>query len=339
MSDRHTSFSQKNMFFLLIFFILCNSLQASETVPSKLKINIIGQNNGKGLEVDLNILTEVIEYHGHTVQKITEEVDNPLPADINIFIQHINSFQLSWAKFNFFIPNPEWYTQDVLLLNKIDLILCRTRQCEKIFKSLGHTTCYIGFTSYDCYLPKYNKNYSHFVHLSGSSNLKGTGEVFYFWKGKLHLPLLTVVKFFSPYVSKQPNLQWIPYCLPIDELRILQNQCGVHLCPSKAEGFGHYIMEAMSTGAVVVTTNAPPMNEHIRDPRCLVNYVKSEQTYLGISYSIDPMHFEQQIEKIAALPAGELAAIGAQNRETYLKKKHEFYKIMGDLLALYSYYR
>lgn len=39
----------------------------------------------------------------------------------------------------------------------------------------------------------------------------------------------------------------------------------VHVCPSSREGFGHYINEARSVGALVVTIAAGPMNELVQD--------------------------------------------------------------------------
>ncbi|EQD67759.1 glycosyltransferase, partial [mine drainage metagenome] len=43
-------------------------------------------------------------------------------------------------------------------------------------------------------------------------------------------------------------------------LQRLQNAHWFHLCPSETEGYGHYLVEAMGIGAVVLTTDAAPMN-------------------------------------------------------------------------------
>lgn len=328
----------KNYFFILylILFISRPLISQEQKTIIPLKINVISSLNGKGLEADQKILAEALEQLGCSVKKINFEELQKNQADINIFFEKLVSEKFSWAKINWFIPNPEWYTQDIKLLNKINLILCKTHESQKIFQKLNKPTYYLGFTSLDCLQSDIKKNYSHFFHLAGESLQKGTPLVQNIWLRCHELPLLTVVKYPSDFIPKQSNLEWISCRLKVDKLRLFQNQCGVHLCPSTVEGFGHYIMEAMSTGAVVITTNAPPMNEFIQDSRCLVSYLTATTCQLGTCYYIDPIHLEDRIRAINCLPVTELEAIGTHNRKIYLKKTQEFYEKLKELVWLFS---
>lgn len=328
--------------FLLIFFAFSQSYIFSFSDDLKLshkilKINLIYESNGKGLEAHGKILEEAIQKLGHEVKVIDIRETKRCPADINIFLHIIVSEKLSWAKCNWFIPFPDFFNQDLKFLNKIDLILCSTYETEKIFKKFHKSTYYLGFTSHDCYQPLINKDFLHFLHLAGSSHLKGTTSILQIWQSHPLFPLLTIVRFPSDFVSQQPNLQWIPYRLPVEQVTLLQNQCGIHLCPSEVEGYGHYIMEGMSACAVVLTTNAPPMNEFIQDPRCLVPYSHSAPHALGTCYFVDPVQLENKIASLINLPSAELAAIGLQNRAIYLQKKKEFHDKLDELLGLFSF--
>jgi glycosyltransferase involved in cell wall biosynthesis len=297
-----------------------------------LKVNVISCKNGKGLETDQDVLAEAIEKLGHTVNTISFEDDLWDFADINIFFQVLIPEKFYYAQLNWFIPNPEWYTHDIQLLEQIDLVLCRTKETERIFQKLKKKTHYLGFTSPDCYQEETVKNYTHFFHLAGESLQKGTIAVQKMWIAGPDLPLLTVVKYPSDFISQQANLQWIPFHIPVKPLRQFQNHCGIHLCPSETEGFGHYIVEGMSTAAVIVTTNAPPMNEIIKDPRCLVPYTHTESKCLATNYYVDPVQLEKKIHQLMSLPPEELRSIGLKNRAIYLHRKKEFYAKLEELL-------
>ena len=88
------------------------------------------------------------------------------------------------------------------------------------------------------------------------------------------LPPLTVVAW-GPLLERierrWPEREWpsnvtiVRQKMPLPELRRLMATTGIHVCPSACEGFGHSINEARSLGAVVVTTDAPPMNELVTD--------------------------------------------------------------------------
>jgi glycosyltransferase involved in cell wall biosynthesis len=299
---------------------------------SQLKINIITQSNGKGLSTDQKVLKEALEQLDCivTILDISEAKWNR--AHINIFIQALAYEKFPMAQQNWFIPNPEWYEQPISFLDHIDLILCRTREVERIFREMNKQIYYLGFKSPDCYREEIPKNYRHFLHLAGGSQLKGTKTIRNIWFNRPTFPLLTVIDFLTPFTSISPHLEWFSIRIPEDKLRNLQNQCGIHLCPSQTEGFGHYIMEAMSACAVVVTTDAPPMNEFIKDPRCLVSYIKTSPINLATSYEVDPKQLESKIEYLLSLPNQELEAISEQNRSIYLQKQQEFYERLEELI-------
>eukprot|EP00697_Spironema_sp_BW2_P000372 gnl/Spiro4/10468_TR5607_c0_g1_i1.p3 gnl/Spiro4/10468_TR5607_c0_g1~~gnl/Spiro4/10468_TR5607_c0_g1_i1.p3 ORF type:complete len:292 (+),score=-43.54 gnl/Spiro4/10468_TR5607_c0_g1_i1:3332-4207(+) len=255
-----------------------------------LQINVFTDNNGGGTEVDGNVVASALREMGHVVYKkhydpFVKAKDNEkgCKVDINIFIQAIKSDCLKLATKNWFIPNAEIGMFGVKELRSMDLILCRTHDAERIFKQLGMPTFYLGFTGNDCFLPGVEKNFLQCLHLAGKSPFKGTPFVINAWKDQALMPrLVGVITPTNAHASlcisskslESNNFEWTRGRLSENELRNLQNSCGVHLCPSIAEGYGHYIVEAMSVGAVVLTTDAPPMNEFITDKRCLIPYTK-----------------------------------------------------------------
>ena len=91
-------------------------------------------------------------------------------------------------------------------------------------------------------------------------------------------------------------------------------------------------MEAMSKGAVVVTTDGPPMNEFITDKRCLVDYNNTRQQNLATNYYVDPNQLESIVKELFKLPEKELRKIGQTNRKAYLKRKKEFQKNLDTLM-------
>lgn len=325
-----------NFFYNFIFF--CLSFLSSLPLvadPASLKINLITHVNiGKGLDTDVNVLRSALDDLGCAVTVLDFHDTNWSRAHINIFLQKLIPEKFPMAMQNWMIPNPEWYQEPLALLDRLDLILCRTREVERIFNNLKKPTYFLGFTSPDCYKEGIKKNYRRLLHLAGGSEMKGSDSIKNIWYASPNLPLLTVVKFLSPYESKKPNFLSISERLPEEKVRYLQNRCGIHLCPSETEGFGHYIMEAMSTGAVVVTTNAPPMNEFIHHASCLVPYNKKGTHLLANWYGVDPKELKTHIKALLRKTNEELSAIGKDNREIYLQKKEEFLERLKDLILI-----
>ncbi len=322
---------------LIVCLLFLFVFQAQALEDKALKINLIVDTlYSKGLAIDTQILTEALTDLGCKIEVIDLRESRWNRAHINIFIQNIIPEKLPMATLNWLIPNPEWYWDPLHWLDCIDLILCRTKESERIFKETKRPVYFLGFTSPDCYMKEVKKNYSHLLHMPGKSLMKGTKAIQKAWKSHPEFPLITVVKYFQPVRAKLTNLESIETFLEDEQLRRLQNECGIHLCPSETEGFGHYLMEAMSAGAVVLTTAAPPMNEFIQDPRCLIPYEYVETVQLATCYHITPQELERTVERVLALPNETLKAIGDFNRSFYLQKKGEYLFCLAELIESVS---
>ena len=319
----------------ILLFFLYGPFIADPRLEAALKINVFSSQNGKGLETSRQILKNELSELGHIIyeRELNEKRSETCPqVDLNIFFEVINQEWLECATSNWFIPNPECYDLDLTLLDQMDLFLCRTHEVERIFHSMNKRTYYIGFSSHDCLSTLIKKDYRHCFHVAGGSPLKGTQAILNAWREKDYLTNLTIlIHYFLPH-STQANVQWIMGRISLSELRLLQNTCGIHLCPSETEGFGHYLMEAMSTGAVVITTDGPPMNEFIVDKRCLVPYVDTAPCNLATRYFVDPEELAKRVEDLMVLPAEELKEIGDRNRRNYLKKTKEFHQNLKQLI-------
>lgn len=308
--------------FLLVF---------SQPLAAGLKINLICPANGKGLEIDGNILETALTSFGCHVNWIQKNERSAM-ADINLFCEKLEPQLFQHAHLNWFIPNPEYFCDSLSDLKPIDLILCRTKEVERIFKELGHETFFLGFTTFDAHRVCEDKNFNAFLHVAGGSPFKGTKSVSDVWKNNPSLPLLTVITTLGNLANCPSNILWHCKRFSREKLRILQNQSGVHLCLSETEGFGHYLMEAMSCGSVVITVDAPPMNEFIQDPRFLVPYNSTAIQSLGIRYFVATEVIEAKIYEILSMSPAELKAAGDENRLKYMKNDKQFRQNLKSLI-------
>jgi glycosyltransferase involved in cell wall biosynthesis len=135
-------------------------------------------------------------------------------------------------------------------------------------------------------------------------------------------------------LPRAPNIEDLNQHLEYEVLRKYRNKCAVHLCPSEAEGFGHCIVEAMSCEAVVVTTDAPPMNELVTANRgVLVRAARSEPMRLGSRYFVDVDDLELQIGRVIAMKPEERRALGENARQWYLVQREAFRNAMKAFLV------
>ncbi|SEK60616.1 Glycosyl transferases group 1 [Pseudoxanthomonas sp. GM95] len=299
------------------------------------RVRLITRDNGVGLRRDLDIVARALR--GNQIQSEaltfggTRLVNNLVQAgtrlkavasgrvDTQIFLERIYRGVLPAAHRNVLIPNPEWMLDKWLpLLPQFERVLCKTRNAERVFSALGCNTRYIGFTSEDRYTAGVPRQRA-FLHVAGRSTAKGTDAVMQAWLRHPEWPTLTVVQSRDVPKVEAPNIDHRLGYLDDAQLRQLQNTHAFHLCPSEAEGFGHYLVEALSTGAVVITTDGEPMNELVTPERGILLQPAGERPMaLGTRYRVDVAGIEDAVERALALPPETCASMGAAARQFFV---------------------
>ncbi len=297
------------------------------------KIHIISYQNGVGLSQDIEILQEELTKLGHIVKCIDYRDQKPVAkVDINLFVEVVNDYYFAFADKNYLLPNPEWYVFPSEWIRKMDKILCKTKEGVRIFKEYNSNTVFMSFTSRDRLDPTVKKDYKEALHLVGASIQKSTPTVIDTWLMDKRLPHLSIIKHTgASNMPQTDNLKLLYNYYPYPELKQLQNRCGLHICPSVTEGFGHYIVEAMSCEAVVVTTNGPPMNEMITDPKCLIDYEKTFSWRLATCFLPDSNSLKEVVFRLMNYSEEELKEIGRKNRKWYLANDRYFKKQVAEI--------
>ena len=310
-------------------------------------INIIARTNGVGLDQDVNLIHSALTAVG---MQVTVSHVRSIPFwkrwfpqspkyDANIFLERVFPRWFGTASKNLLIPNQERFPHRQLKnLNRIDTVLCKSRHAEKIFSQHCSST-FIGFTSEDRFQAESKMDYQSYFHLAGRSTLKGTETLLDIWRKHPEWPELTLIQSKDNALESVPNnVNLITEYVSTEKLLEHLNHHGVHLCPSLSEGWGHYIMEALSCQAVAVTTDAPPMNELVSNRfGLLIPFHKSEPRHLGVNFFVDPEKLETQLSELIQLSNEAKAELGKKARQHFLDNdsafKLRFVEVINQLLS------
>ncbi|MBU2641674.1 MAG: glycosyltransferase [Gammaproteobacteria bacterium] len=247
--------------------------------------------------------------------------------NIMLFFENLSRSWMHCSDLAILIPNQEWMRPlTTQLIRNCHEIWCKTRYAEHVYRERGFATRHIGFSSRDQYLPEVAKDYTACVHIPGRSELKGTATLLKVWKRHPEWPTLTVITR-HPYLRQHcaANIEIVTDFLDPGSLQMVMNRSGIHICPSETEGFGHYISEALSTKAVVITTHAPPMNELVQeDFGFLAESARRIPIEYGERFQVGEESLEQAIARALALTHPEKARMGNLARDSFLANRAQF---------------
>lgn len=314
-------------------------------------VNIFGHDVGTGISRDMQLVGSVLAAAGYEV------VLRPIPANArgarahvlrrrvfgrrgaaaaNIFMQDLVPGAFNDARLNVFVPNQEWFDPaELRLFPALDVVACKSMYATDMFSHRGTRTLNLGFTALDRLEPLPAERRTGILHVAGRSPYKGADAILEVWRRHPEWPTLTLTHGEGVWPPcGLPNVDQRAGHLDDEELRRLQNEAWLHLQPSEMEAFGHALCEGMSVGALVLTTDAPPMNELIRADRgALVDWNRSEPWNMGRRFYPDPDALEARIAQILA--AGRAYHAGAMTaaRKWYLENDK---RVKEGIVALIS---
>jgi hypothetical protein len=329
-----------------------------------LRVRLIGKANGVGLSRDFELLAAALRACGCDVTlrgcekpdrkqrrnlltrlaarlrgrwRRAGHLGGPNGFDVNLMLEHVWPQFLHQAGCNVLVPNPEWFDRrDLAFLGSADRVWAKTALAEALFAARGSRTVRIGFDSCDRHDATVTRQV-RFLHLAGRSPLKGTARLRALWLKHPEWPGLTIVQdaesgtgAFAAPPTGAANLTVHGGYLDDEALRTLQNAHRFHVCTSEAEGWGHYIVEAMSVGAVTFTCDAAPMNELIgADRGVLVAAREGPRHNLATLQRFDEQALEAAVARTLALGAMHWDATGAAARSWFLDNKRGFVARVG----------
>ena len=311
------------------------------------KINICNHKS-TGLQNDSKILKDLLERQKYVVCtteyeeiKITK-IEQNKQYDIQIFLEHICPNLLKNAKENIYIPNLEMISKldyEILVkTNYITKIIAKTDSCYNILRNhpeIKQKILQWKWNSIDRNIPEITPDYNQYLHVKGQSRFKQSQMIINLWLKHPEWPMLNIVHHGNingnGYLEiKKPitfdNITIYQYKLEEDELKELMNKCGVHICTSFIEGYGHYINEARSVGAVIITPDCEPMNEMVNKNGLLIKVEEKRKYNFGISNVLNENELKNTLIKCFYLDEETKIQMGNISKKLYQNNAELFYK-------------
>lgn len=252
-----------------------------------MRYNLISTDNGVGLSRDVELLRAFLTDRGHEAVFCDWEMFAIPEADVNIFLELFAARHLNKAHHNIGVFNLEWFDSSwIEYLPRFRQLWAKSNEMWRWLLGRGLLAVHTGFLSHDLYDPSVERHRTC-LHVRGRSTAKGTEFVLEAWhRHGSNLPLLTIVG--EGLEESIPAGVTVIDRLAPTALRHAMNANRIHLCPSRQEGWGHYITEAISCGANVITTDASPMHEHVDPDYGVLLPAHGEREIFAMKWSVNP---------------------------------------------------
>lgn len=287
--------------------------------------------NGIGLQKDCELLSAFLASLGHEVA-LQQFDGQPLQDhfDYGLFLETIVDSMVPLADRWDYFANPEWLSPDKARLVKkhCGIVFAKTREAESVLRKTFPNVEYVGFLTEDKGDPSIWRQ-KRFLHIGGNGGHRNTNAVisawreYRYWTSDYPLPELTVVSN-SKTVEPIRDVQGVTFIRRAtdEQIKELQNSHLFHLFPSGYEGFGHALHESQSCSAILLTTDAAPMNEV--DAPFKVPSAGTKVVNMGTVHEVSGKDIREAATKMAALTNRKIAHLQKEARQRFERGNQEF---------------
>jgi hypothetical protein len=267
-------------------------------------------------------------YQCHVFLKNVFNVFTKKRFDLAIYIETTRPEYMFIGNKNVLIPNQEWYSPSLkCLVPYFDEIWCKTHYADDIFASMGKSR-YISFSaSIDTALRSVTKSTDYFLHRAGNSAIRGTKSLIEVWLRHPEWPTLKIIMddIHRHELHGAMNIEYIQPPEGDVAFQLLMATSAYHIHPTQTEGYGLAISEGLGYGCMILTTDAPPMNELISSERgSLISVAEVGKQCLSELFHVSRDGMDQVISDLLAYSSDQLASKSAASITWFDKNEYEF---------------
>ena len=316
-----------------------------------MRVNFIASfGKNTGVSQDVSILHGLVAHvlgSDAEVRHVRHQSPQCPQAEVNFFIEVINPALFEYAGRNIWIPNQEWtYKTWEPYSRMVDEIWVKTLEAAQVFSQWvpAEKIKYVGWTSVDKGYPTLgSKNPNKGIVTVGKNVWRHPKPVLQAYSRILAqkpevfetLPHLTIV-----HTPEHVPVGDIPEELKSkitlksalisdEEYTALLQSCGLVVCTSSAEGFGHAVNEALSSGCIPILSSIKPFREMTN----VALWASSSQVIthpqcLGTLEDVDVDSLADAFIEYTKLTPEDHRTMTMESRERYEDRHEGFVKLM-----------
>ena len=315
-----------------------------------MRVNIIGNHKKTtGVSQDVFVL------HGMLVHVFGKETQiRHIPhfypqcpeAEVNIFIEVINPSLFMYASKNIWIPNPEWtYKSWKPYLSMVDEVWVKTQEGMELLEG---NKLYTGWTSIDKTMPEV-KHFNKAIVPTGKNIWRNPRPIIQAYLGLQKQKPEVFAKLPELHVVHSPDAVPLPplpeslaskvilhsEVMSEESYDALMKECGLCICMSAAEGFGHAVNEAMSAGCILMLSPIDAFEELAPKDSLWVSELKRTlhpQCY-GSLFDIDVRSLAETLEEYTQISDYNRTRMSQASRDFYESRHAEFVQRFKGILT------